>query len=72
MFTDKASGKDTQRPELERLFAFRVQGWTSTRFRAWLGHVWVDTSNVEAEIDLEMRATALACGEKRETKRRKC
>ncbi|NVI09886.1 tyrosine-type recombinase/integrase [Paraburkholderia sp. JPY454] len=29
--------------------------------RAWLGHVSVDTTNVYAEVDLEMKARALAC-----------
>ena len=28
--------------------------------RAWLGHVSLDTTNVYAEIDLEMKARALA------------
>ena len=28
--------------------------------RAWLGHVSIDTTNVYAEIDLEMKANALA------------
>ena len=28
--------------------------------RAWLGHVSIDTTNVYAEIDLEMKAKALA------------
>ncbi len=28
--------------------------------RAWLGHVSVNTTNVYAEVDLEMRAKALA------------
>jgi integrase/recombinase XerD len=28
--------------------------------RAWLGHVSVDTTNVYAEVDLEMKAKALA------------
>ena len=28
LFTDKASGKDTQRPELERLLAFAREGYT--------------------------------------------
>ncbi len=28
--------------------------------RAWLGHVSVDTTNIYAEIDLEMKANALA------------
>jgi site-specific recombinase XerD len=29
--------------------------------RAWLGHVSVDTTNIYAEVDLEMKAKALAC-----------
>jgi integrase/recombinase XerD len=29
--------------------------------RAWLGHVSLDTTNVYAEVDLEMKAKALAC-----------
>lgn len=28
--------------------------------RAWLGHVSLDTTNIYAEIDLEMKAKALA------------
>jgi site-specific recombinase XerC len=28
--------------------------------RAWLGHVSIDTTNIYAEIDLEMKAKALA------------
>jgi integrase/recombinase XerD len=28
--------------------------------RAWLGHVSLNTTNIYAEIDLEMKATALA------------
>lgn len=39
--------------------------------RAWLGHVSVDTTNVYAETDLEMKAKALACCEVKETKRAK-
>ena len=39
--------------------------------RAWLGHVSVDTTNVYAETDLEMKAKALACCEVKETKRTK-
>jgi site-specific recombinase XerD len=39
--------------------------------RAWLGHVSVDTTNVYAEIDLEMKAKALACCEVQETQCRK-
>lgn len=31
--------------------------------RAWLGHVSVNTTNVYAEVDLEMKARALACCE---------
>ncbi|WP_429489259.1 hypothetical protein [Paraburkholderia sp. RAU6.4a] len=29
--------------------------------RAWLGHVSLSTTNVYAEIDMEMKARALAC-----------
>ncbi len=36
--------------------------------RAWLGHVSVDTTNIYAETDLEMKAKALACCEVTETK----
>ena len=28
--------------------------------RAWLGHVSIDTTNIYAEVDLEMKAKALA------------
>jgi integrase/recombinase XerD len=28
--------------------------------RSWLGHVSIDTTNIYAELDLEMKATALA------------
>jgi site-specific recombinase XerD len=31
--------------------------------RAWLGHVSIDTTNIYAEIDMEMKAKALACCE---------
>lgn len=31
--------------------------------RAWLGHVSIDTTNIYAEVDLEMKAKALACCE---------
>ena len=37
--------------------------------RAWLGHVSIDTSNIYAETDLEMKAKALATCEVKETKR---
>jgi site-specific recombinase XerD len=40
--------------------------------RAWLGHVSINTTNVYAEVDLEMKAKALACceitGEKKKIK----
>ena len=39
--------------------------------RAWLGHVSVDTTNIYAETDLEMKAKALACCEVKETQRTK-
>jgi len=29
--------------------------------RAWLGHVSLDTTHIYAEVDLEMKAKALAC-----------
>ena len=31
--------------------------------RAWLGHVSINTTNIYAEVDLEMKANALACCE---------
>ena len=34
--------------------------WISNTIRAWLGHVSVETTNVYAEVDLEMKAKALA------------
>ena len=37
--------------------------------RAWLGHVSIDTTNVYAEIDLEMKAKALAHCEVAEAKK---
>jgi len=37
--------------------------------RAWLGHVSLDTTNIYAEIDWEMKAKALATCEVKETKR---
>jgi integrase/recombinase XerD len=37
--------------------------------RAWLGHVSLNTTNIYAEIDLEMKAKALASCEVKETKR---
>jgi|SRR5882724_3492363 len=39
--------------------------------RAWLGHVSVDTTNVYAQTDLEMKAKALACCEVKEAKHKK-
>ena len=36
--------------------------------RAWLGHVSLDTTNIYAEIDLEMKAKALAHCEVKGTK----
>jgi site-specific recombinase XerD len=36
--------------------------------RAWLGHVSIDTTNIYAETDLEMKAKALASCEVKETK----
>ena len=37
--------------------------------RAWLGHVSIDTTNIYAETDVEMKAKALATCEVKETKR---
>src|SRR6185295_658196 len=37
--------------------------------RAWLGHVSIDTTNIYAETDLEMKAKALATCEIKEIKR---
>jgi integrase/recombinase XerD len=39
--------------------------------RAWLGHVSLQTTNVYAEVDLEMKAKALANGEVKEEKESK-
>ena len=39
--------------------------------RAWLGHVSLDTTNIYAETDLEMKAKALACCEVKEVGRQK-
>jgi integrase/recombinase XerD len=39
--------------------------------RAWLGHVSLDTTNIYAEIDLEMKAKALAKCEVTETSKSK-
>jgi site-specific recombinase XerD len=39
--------------------------------RAWLGHVSLSTTNIYAEVDLEMKAKALAACEVAETKPRK-
>lgn len=39
--------------------------------RAWLGHVSIDTTNVYAEIDLEMKAKALAHCEVAETRKQR-
>jgi site-specific recombinase XerD len=39
--------------------------------RAWLGHVSINTTNIYAETDLEMKAKALANCEVKETKRSK-
>jgi integrase/recombinase XerD len=35
-------------------------GMDINTIRAWLGHVSLDTTNVYAEVDLEMKARALA------------
>ena len=37
--------------------------------RAWLGHVSINTTNVYAEVDLDMKAKALACCEVEQTKK---
>jgi integrase/recombinase XerD len=39
--------------------------------RAWLGHVSVDTTNIYAEIDLEMKAKALAACESGQVQKRR-
>ena len=39
--------------------------------RAWLGHVSLETTNIYAEVDLEMKAKALANCEVKETKSKK-
>jgi integrase/recombinase XerD len=39
--------------------------------RAWLGHVSIDTTNIYAETDLEMKAKAVAHCEVKEVGRRK-
>jgi integrase/recombinase XerD len=39
--------------------------------RAWLGHVSLDTTNIYAETDLEMKAKALACCEVKEVRQQK-
>jgi site-specific recombinase XerD len=44
-------------------------GVDSNTIRAWLGHVYLDTTNIYTGIDLEMKARALACCEVKETKR---
>jgi integrase/recombinase XerD len=38
--------------------------------RVWLGHVSINTTNIYAEADLEMKARALACCEMEQKKRR--
>src|SRR5438477_4615029 len=44
---------------IRRLRTFYVLAYINT-IRAWLGHVSIDTTNVYAEVDLEMKAKALA------------
>ena len=39
--------------------------------RAWLGHVSINTTNIYAEVNLEMKAKALVCCELTEKKSRK-
>ena len=43
----------------ETLFLLRA-GVDINTIRAWLGHVSLDTTNIYAEMDLEMKAKALA------------
>lgn len=38
--------------------------------RAWLGHVSINTTNIYAEVDLEMKAKALACCEIERSKKK--
>ena len=38
--------------------------------RAWMGHVSIDTTNIYAEIDLEVKARALAACETEQRRRR--
>lgn len=40
--------------------------------RSWLGHVSINTTNVYAEVDLEMKANALACCEIESEKKVRC
>jgi integrase/recombinase XerD len=60
------------RPADEQVFLNRC-GQPITRFgiHTWLGHVSIDTTNIYAETDLEMKAKALATCEIKETKRTK-
>ncbi len=39
--------------------------------RAWLGHVSLNTTNIYAEVDMEMKAKALATCEVRAAQRQK-
>lgn len=67
-------------PHAEQVFRMRHRRHTTaTRLlragvdintiRAWLRHVSIDTTNIYAETDLEMKAKALATCEVKETKR---
>ena len=51
---DAQSGRHTTATHLLRA------GVDINTIRAWLGHVSLDTTNIYAEIDLEMKAKALA------------
>ena len=39
--------------------------------RIWLGHVSINTTNIYAEVDLDMKAKALECCELTESKKSK-
>jgi hypothetical protein len=50
------------------VLAFLRSGVDINTIRAWLGHVSLATTNVYAEVDLEMKARALANCEVKEEK----
>ena len=52
------------------IYGFR-NGEVINTIRAWLGHVSLATTNVYAEVDLEMKAKALAACEVKAPKRHK-